>query len=231
MAIPESLRKALRPVTLVVGHYGVGKTNFSVNLAVDLADEGNEVTLVDLDIVNPYFRASEQREALAEHGVELVSPVFSEAGTSLDVPSLTGRVAPTIDNAAEGRCVVIDVGGDDAGSVAVGRYARNIAAHDYAMLCVLNRYRNLVQNPEEAVENLREIETASRLRATALVSNAHLKDETTAEVVKAGEAYAREVAAIAGLPVVAKCVSPALTDFSHDVDAYGIKMFVRSPWE
>ena len=61
MSIPESLHTALRPVTLVVGHYGVGKTNFSVNLAIDLAAEGNHVTLVDLDIVNPYFRASEQR--------------------------------------------------------------------------------------------------------------------------------------------------------------------------
>ncbi|MBP3866413.1 MAG: P-loop NTPase, partial [Eggerthellaceae bacterium] len=139
--IPESLRKALRPVTLVVGHYGVGKTNFSVNLAIDLVNEGKSVTLVDLDIVNPYFRASEQRRVLEEHGVDLVAPVFAEAGSSLDVPSLTGRIAPSIEMAGGDRYVIVDVGGDDAGSVAVGRYARFVKHHDYAMLCVLNKYR------------------------------------------------------------------------------------------
>jgi len=231
MSIPESLRAALRPVTLVVGHYGVGKTNFSVNLAIDLAAEGNHVTLVDLDIVNPYFRASEQRRVLEEHGVELVAPVFAEVGSSLDVPSLTGKIVPAIEMAGEGRFTILDVGGDDAGSVAVGRYARFIRQHDYAMLCILNRYRNLVQDPADAAENLREIEAASRLEATALVSNAHLKAETTAEVVDRGRAYADDVARIVGLPVVAKCVSPALADFSQDDSAYAINMYVKSPWE
>ena len=96
MAIPKTLMNALRPVTLVVGHYGVGKTNFSVNLAIDLADAGANVTLIDLDVVNPYFRATEQRKVLVEHGIGLVAPVFSEVGTSLDVPSLTGRITPSI---------------------------------------------------------------------------------------------------------------------------------------
>lgn len=229
--IPESLRKALRPVTLVVGHYGVGKTNFSVNLAIDLVNEGKSVTLVDLDIVNPYFRASEQRRVLEEHGVDLVAPVFAEAGSSLDVPSLTGRIAPSIEMAGGDRYVIVDVGGDDAGSVAVGRYARFVKQHDYAMLCVLNKYRNLVQDPPDAVENLREIEVASRLSATALVSNAHLKDETTDDVIEEGIAYASEVAKLSGLPLVATCVSPALTKLSQDDSIYRIKMYVRSPWE
>ena len=231
MSIPDSLRAALRPVTLVVGHYGVGKTSFAVNLAIDLALEGNEVTLVDLDIVNPYFRASEQRRVLEEHGIDLVSPVFSEAGSSLDVPSLTGRVAPTIEMAGEGRYVIIDVGGDDAGSVAVGRYARYIAKTDYAMIGVLNKYRNLVQDPVDAIENLREIEAACHLSATAFVSNAHLKDETTDGVVEEGLAYASRVSSIAGLPLVAVCVSPSLTKMLQDDLIYRIKMYVRSPWE
>lgn len=231
MRIPNGLLEALKPVTLVVGHYGVGKTNFSVNLAIDLVGQGYEVTLIDLDIVNPYFRASEQRKLLEEHGIDLVAPVFAESGSSLDVPSLTGRIAPAIETAGGNRRVIIDVGGDDAGSVAVGRYARFIEAGDYAMICVLNRYRNLVQAPEDAVENLREIEVASRLKATALVSNAHLKAETTREVVENGVVYAREVADACDLPLVAACVPPCLTKISYDVDLYSLKMYVRSPWE
>ena len=229
--IPNGLLEALKPVTLVVGHYGVGKTNFSVNLAIDLVGQGYEVTLIDLDIVNPYFRASEQRKLLEEHGIDLVAPVFAESGSSLDVPSLPGRIAPAIETAGGNRRVIIDVGGDDAGSVAVGRYARFIEAGDYAMICVLNRYRNLVQAPEDAVENLREIEVASRLKATALVSNAHLKAETTREVVENGVVYAREVADACDLPLVAACVPPCLTKISYDVDLYSLKMYVRSPWE
>ena len=231
MRIPNGLLEALKPVTLVVGHYGVGKTNFSVNLAIDLVGQGYEVTLIDLDIVNPYFRASEQRKLLEEHGIDLVAPVFAESGSSLDVPSLTGRIAPAIETAGGNRRVIIDVGGDDAGSVAVGRYARFIEAGDYAMICVLNRYRDLVQAPEDAVENLREIEVASRLKATALVSNAHLKAETTREVVENGVVYAREVADACDLPLVAACVPPCLTKISYDVDLYSLKMYVRSPWE
>ena len=222
---------AIKPVTLVVGHYGVGKTNFSVNLAIDLVEAGKHVTLVDIDIVNPYFRATEQRRVLEEHGVELVAPVFAEAGSSLDVPSLTGKITPAIQQAQGDRYVVIDVGGDDAGSIAVGRYARTIMQREHAVLCVLNKYRNLVQDPADAVENMREIEQASRMNVSALVSNAHLKGDTTPEVVREGQAYAREIAHMTGLPLVATCCSPEISGFINDDGLYRIKMYVRSPWE
>ena len=90
---------ALAPVTVVVGHYGVGKTNFALNLALDAAAAGYEVTLADMDVVNPYFRSSEYASLLEEAGVRLIAPVFGGAGTSLDVPSLTGAVVPAIEAA------------------------------------------------------------------------------------------------------------------------------------
>lgn len=230
MAIPKTLMNALRPVTLVVGHYGVGKTNFSVNLAIDLVAAGKQVTLIDLDIVNPYFRASEQRRVLEEHGVELVAPVFAEVGTSLDVPSLTGKVTPAIELADDTRYVVMDIGGDDAGSVAVGRYARFVAAKDYAMLCVLNRFRNLVQDPADAAENLREIELASRLRATALVNNSHLKQATTGDAIREGIQYAEELSQLMELPLVCT-TAPANTEIQGVGELYRVQPYVKTPWE
>ena len=125
--IPTSLMAALRPVTIVCGHYGTGKTNLTVNLALDLAAAGHKVTVIDLDIVNPYFRVSEQRELLEGQGVRLIAPVFAERGTSLDVPSLTGAIAPAIDDVREGEYVLIDLGGDDVGSAAMGRFALTVA--------------------------------------------------------------------------------------------------------
>ena len=228
--IPDSLENALMPVTVVVGHYGAGKTSFSVNLAIDLADAGANVTLIDLDVVNPYFRATEQRALLEEHGVRLVAPVFSEAATSLDVPSLTGQITPAIQGAGEGSYAIIDAGGDDAGSTALGRFAGAIAARGYAMLYIANRNRNLVADPADALENLREIEAASRLSATAIVSNAHLKGETAADTVQRGLVYAEELGALVGLPVVCGTIPLSM---QPDVipNAYRLVPYVKNPWE
>ena len=231
--VPEKLASALRPVTVVCGHYGVGKTNLSVNLALDLAERGSEVTLIDLDIVNPYFRATEQRKLLEEHGVRVIAPVFSEAGTSLDVPSLTGAIGPAIRLAHEGAYVIVDAGGDDAGATALGRFARDIDGTDSAVIYVLNCFRNLVSEPHEALENLREVEQASHLKATALVSNAHMKTETDADTVSRGIAYANEVSRLSALELVGVTV-PAGTSVDYGVDstlAYPVKMYIRNPWE
>lgn len=228
-AIPDNLRNALRPVTVVVGHYGAGKTNFCVNLACDLASEGECVTLVDLDIVNPYFRATEQRAALEAAGVNLVAPVFAEAGTSLDVPSLSGGVAPAIEAAGDGNRVIIDAGGDDAGATALGRFAAAIEVKGYAMLYVANRFRNLVADPHDVLENLREIEQASHLRATVIVNNSHLQDETTANTVEQGIEYAAELSQLANLPLVCTTV-PYSCSFPDVSDTYRVDRVVAVPW-
>lgn len=242
MALPSSLS----PVTVVCGHYGVGKTNFALNLALDAAEEGFDVTLIDLDIVNPYFRSSEYREVLDRSGVALVAPVFAEARSNLDVPSLTGAIVPAINRAyfdaakGEGKQrVIIDVGGDDAGATSLARFAHDIARGEYGFLYVVNRFRNLTQNAEEAVAVLREIEHRCGLKATGIVSNAHLKSETTFEVVVEGASFAEEVARETSLELV--CVTQPIwlvQQASSDASSYGwsknsysVQMHVRSPWE
>lgn len=229
-ALPESLLGALRPVTVIVGHYGAGKTNFTVNLAVDLSACGRAVTVVDLDVVNPYFRASEQRALLEASGVRLVAPVFSEAATSLDVPSLTGRIDSAFADAGDDGIVLVDAGGDDVGATALGRYARLIGQREHAMLYVANRFRNLISNLRDAMENLREIEVASHLAVTGVVNNSHLKADTTEETVSLGQAYAAEFAEAVQLPLVCNTVPPALP--LHIVEnAYAVQPLVKNPWE
>lgn len=237
--MPVSLEAALAPITIVAGHYGSGKTNFSVNLALDLVDAGREVTLVDLDIVNPYFRASEQRALLESAGVHLVAPVFSEAGTSLDVPSLTGAIMPTLEDASEEHLVIVDLGGDDVGAGSLARFSAAVRKQDHAVLYVLNRHRNLMADPHDAVENLREIEAATCLEATGLIDNAHLKDETDLDALMDVDDYAQTVSELCGLPLVAKTIPESLVGDGKEAFAgtklaslvYPIRLYVKNPWE
>lgn len=224
----------IKRFTVVTGHYGCGKTNLSLNLALDLAEAGGDVTVVDLDVVNPYFRSSDYTRMLAERGVSVIAPTF--AGTTLDTPSLSSAVYSAFES--EG-AVIIDAGGDDVGATALGRFAGEIAGIDHDLLYVVNRYRNLTSTPREAALLLAEIEAASRLAATGVVNNSHLRDATTAETVLASLGYARETAALLGLPLVFTTVPESLAGEFSDTpgtatyveNAYPITIHVRAPWE
>ena len=148
-----------RRVTVVCGHYGTGKTNLSINLALDCARHGEDVTLVDLDVVNPYFRSADYADVLTENGVRVVGPNF--ANTNLDTPSLPAAVSNVI---AEGSRVIVDVGGDDAGATALGVYSRALAGAEPDVIYVINRYRSQTTHADEAVQILREIDPCRRGR-------------------------------------------------------------------
>ena len=83
-------------LTLVTGHYGTGKTEFSVNLALALAEAGERVALADLDIVNPYFRSRERRELLEAAGIRLIAT--SQALADADVPALPAELHAVLED-------------------------------------------------------------------------------------------------------------------------------------
>lgn len=229
----------LPSVVAVTGHYGVGKTNFSLNLAIDAARSGRAVTLVDLDIVNPYFRSSDYPRLLAESGVKLIAPEFAQ--TALDTPSLSGTIEGAIDQARNepARLVVIDSGGDDVGATALARYSGAVSRGDYAMLYVVNAFREQTTQPEEAVDLLGEIEARARLSATALVNNSHLQGETTPAVIEDGRAFARAVSQALNLPIACTTLPSNAVDPVHSVESgtlacdsdYFVQVYVRTPWD
>ena len=181
-------------ITILCGHYGCGKTNLALNLALEEAP----CTLADLDIVNPYFRSSEYEGLLAEHGVKVIKPVF--AGTTLDTPTLSPALFSLFDEQA-GR-VLIDAGGDDAGVTALGGLSAQLRECGYEMLYVINRNRVLSQTPEDAAALLREIEAASRLKATGVVNNTHLGVQTDFTTLLEGLPFAQKTAELCDLPLL-----------------------------
>ena len=188
----------MKRLTLFAGHYGSGKTNIAVNYAKMLKKSGYDVIIADLDIVNPYFRTKDSEEELAQAGIELISSKF--ANTNLDIPSIPQEMYRTVQD--KRKYAVMDIGGDDAGAIALGRFAPYILEEDnYDMVFVVNFFRPLSRTAEEAMEIMREVEAASRLKFTSIINNSNLGEHTTAEDVLSTEKEAEKLVALSGLPL------------------------------
>ena len=185
-------------LTLFAGHYGSGKTNIAVNYAMMLADEGKKVCIADLDIVNPYFRTKDSEKELNEKGITLISPHY--ANTNVDLPALPAESYRLVqDRSVFG---VIDIGGDDRGAYALGRYADAIKEeNDYHMAFVMNCYRPLTSTVADTVEIMREIEAACKIKFNCIVSNSNIGSETTAQMVRESVKFAEEVSREAKIPI------------------------------
>lgn len=214
-------------LTLVTGHYGTGKTEFSVNLALALAEEGARVALADLDIVNPYFRSRERRELLEAAGVRLVAT--SQALADADVPALPAELHAVLeDRALRG---VLDIGGDPSGARVLARYRPRILREDYQLLYVVNAARPEVRTAERSVEYLRGIEAVTGLSCTGLVNNTHLCGETTPEDIREGALLAEEVSRMTGVPVVCHVAEARFRAQLRDLDPFPIEIRMKKPWE
>ncbi len=187
-------------VTLFCGHYGTGKTNAAVNYAFYLKrDLGKNVKIADMDIVNPYFRTKDSEKELGEAGIELISPHY--ANTNVDLPALPQELYGLFE--FKDFYAVLDIGGDDRGAYALGRFAPLILEeNDFDNFFVANFYRPLTANAADAFEVMKEIEAAGKVPFTGIVNNSNLGDETTAEDILRKIPLAEELAAMSGLPVV-----------------------------
>ena len=195
MALPESR------YTILVGNYGSGKTELSLALALEmrrLAPE-SRIALVDLDIVNPYFRSAEQGDRLREAGIEVFMPSF--AMSTVDIPALPASIMAVFEQDFDR--VIIDVGGDDTGATALGRYAPQLSARreEITMLYVVNPFRPLSGTEEDIAELFGLIGQKARIAPDALVNNANLQEHTTAQDVLEGQALLERVSKRLEVPI------------------------------
>ena len=187
-------------LTLFAGHYGSGKTNIAVNYALKLASEGKKVCIGDLDIVNPYFRTKDSAKELEAAGIDLISPQF--ANSNVDLPALPAEAYRLV--ADKSVYSIMDIGGDDRGAYALGRYVPSILEeNNYRMVFVANCYRPLTRTPEDAMEVMAEIEAACGLKFTHIINNSNLGTETTVQTVLNSQAYIDKLSQLSGLPLFA----------------------------
>ena len=183
-------------LTVLVGNYGSGKTELALNIVQRLAQQQQTTALVDLDIVNPYFRSGEKKEWLEGQGIRVLTPSF--AMTTVDVPALPPEIQSVFDRPNEH--VVFDVGGDDTGAAALGRYVQAFQREEKRCLLVVNAMRPLTRTPEDVLDLMARIEARSRMRIDALVNNANLGRETDMECLRLGHELLTEVSRRSGIP-------------------------------
>jgi hypothetical protein len=186
-------------VRIITGHYGSGKTSIAIKMAFSLHAAGRSVTIADLDIVNPYFRTSDEKSLIEDAGIRVVCSAYN--GSTLDIPALPKQMYGAI--ADRQSVLVIDVGGDDRGAVALGRFAPDIISEgSYEMIYVVNFYRPLTRTAAEAFDVMREIEKASGIRCTCIMNNSNLGIETADQTITATEEAALQLCALSGLPLM-----------------------------
>ena len=216
-------------ISIITGHYGTGKTELSVNLALALAGEGSQVMLADLDIVNPYFRSRERRPQLEAAGVRVISS--SQACSDADVPALPAELLSILEN----RDVrgVLDIGGDPVGARVLARFQPKIVQEDYQLIFVLNANRPEVRTAEAAVSYLRAIEATTGLTCSGLVNNTHLCGETTPAEIRKGAALAGEVSRQTGLPILCHTAEARFLEDVSDLrePVFPITINMKKPWE
>ena len=211
----------MKRITLFAGHYGSGKTNIAVNYAKFIKDSGFNVSIIDLDIVNPYFRTKDSENDLKKWGIELISSEY--ANTNLDAPALPKEIYSAI--ADKSKKLVIDVGGDDRGAVALGRFAPDITEeNDFEMLFVANFYRPLTRTAKDAFEVMREIELAGHIRFTGIVHNSNIGEETAFSDVVDKEAELEKLKVLSGLPIVMTTVSENVFNSIENCNCFRLKL-------
>ena len=218
-------------ITIIGGAYGSGKTEFAVNYAKYLkTKEQGPIGLIDLDIVNPYFRSRDLTEQMEQEGITVVSSEL--ARENVDIPALSPRIYSLLQD--HSYRVVIDVGGDPVGARALGRFNQYFTAEPYDFWIVVNPFRPDTKSVAQVVKLIEGLQTAARIGATGLVANINLGRETTLEIWREGLPLIREIGNRMGLPIVYQAVAEDFmaenADFLEDFQVFPLHLTMVPPW-
>lgn len=217
----------MKRINIITGHYGSGKTEIAINMALKLKEEHDNVVICDMDIVNPYFRTNDAKAFLEEKGIRVISPDY--ASTNIDIPVLPGDILSVFTN--KDCYAILDLGGDDDGAVALGQFFRYLKDEDYEMYFVVNSLRPDTSNIEDIKILAANIEYTSRAKITGVINNTNLSYLSEADhladsldfVEKAAKELGVEVKYITGTKEILRGIS--------DPRAMEIELFMKLPFD
>ncbi len=218
-------------IDIITGHFGSGKTEFAINYSIQLAEHNLKIALVDLDIVNPFFRTAEEKDMLEDMGIKVIVPNF--AGTTVDVPSLPAEIYSVFDDQSYDK-VIFDVGGDDIGAIALGRYYSRISKERYNMFYVINTKRPLSSTDDQIMDMLISIERSSRLEVTHLINNTNLSYETTIEDILEGQKIVDSISKEMDIPIAyVTGTSDIIDKLPSDIKgkAFQLNLYMQPIWK
>jgi len=221
-------------IRIIVGHYGSGKTEFAVNYAFKLAEQGKKTALVDLDIANPYFRSRERQQQLEEKGVRVYSNTFGYDITA-DLPAITARIkAPLEDSECQ---TVVDAGGDDSGARILIQFEKYWKADECDLFCVVNANRPETNSVAGAMSHITRIEKETKLRVTGLINNTHMLAETKTEDIRKGYQLCSELSVKLNIPLKYNCCTeksydelPSELKSRKDFKLFKMNLYMRDSW-
>lgn len=219
----------MKRIQIITGHYGSGKTEYAVNLALHLAQERENVALADLDIVNPYFRSYEQAKRLEDAGIRVI---VTSCGGIADIPAINPEVMSVFQQ--EKWTGVLDIGGDPIGARVLARFAPQLKTSEFDLLFVLNANRPETKDVESALQYMQGIEAECRQKVTGIVNNTHLCGETTAEEILKGARLAQELSERTSLPVIHHAVQRKFVEQVQDKlsePVLPMNIYMKKPWE
>ena len=202
----------MRRMTVIAGHYGSGKTELAVSLAMELAQAEKRdyprLAIVDLDVANPYFRSRERMDLLEAHGVAVYGDIFHSTGATAELPALTAALrAPLEDPECQ---TIVDLGGNDAGARVLRQFGKYFEGDEHELWAVVNFRRYETRDIETAREHVESIENELRMPVTALVNNTHLLRESTPDILREGYEKAQALAQSMGKPLLFTCYPAGL---------------------
>ena len=219
-----------RRIKIITGHYGSGKSEFSVNYALKLRQEvEGKLALSDLDVINVYFRSRERKKELEEKGIHVISSSID--APNLDVPALSAEIHTPLLN--KEYVNIIDLGGDNTGAKVMARYRDMVDPSECDMFFVVNANREKTQTAQEVIDYIKSVESASGLKVTGLINNTHMLKNTTLEDIEKGQQVCIEVAKQLDIPIkYISCIESVAKEIpeTFEGEVIPLKLFLRDSW-
>ncbi|GAB4117354.1 MAG: hypothetical protein Kow00103_14030 [Candidatus Caldatribacteriota bacterium] len=218
-------------IQIFVGGFGSGKTEIAINYSFQLRRKYKQVAIVDLDIVNPYFRTREVRDSLKLQEIRLIAPEKEMAYA--DLPLISPEIKGMLQNTQYH--VILDVGGDEVGSVVLGSFSSTLQGLDYEMSMVVNVYRPFTREIAQILQLAKELEKSSRLKLTSIISNPNLLELTDKDTIIKGHKLIEQVARELKLPIRFLCIeknlAPKIKNMDFNQPIFYLKKYMQLPWK